>query len=257
MSDSITILDTEVKSLQNLKLNLTSTIDILESQNSNFTTFIDSLHRTNNQSRLQIERLVDELTELEAQNNELDKNNENLVSILTFMTQTGIDLNTTIDDLTGYLGQEITENTVLVLLSLEHSYQNIYKYWTATGLFDDLFGKKVWFENRNANEPIGSSSEYETLMEFIDEYIITEVCANRQDFENFLVNDPVVGYDGEDVPPVNISFRSIRSAIERYFSSLMKHYFSFDDNEGVSKIQWMEAMFDCKNLPAELRYKWS
>lgn len=251
LSDSISALDTEVKTLRSFQFNLTDTVNALENQNINYASEIKNLQKSNEQSRQQIQRLENELAELEEQNSELDKNNENLVSILTFMTQTGIDLNTTIDDLTGYLGKEINENTVLVLLSLEHSYQNVFTYWTATGLFDDLFERKSWYLDKNS--PI-DSNDYEKLMQYIDEYVASEVCANRENFETFLVNDPILGYDGQ-LPPVDVSFKSIRSAVERYFSSLMNHYFSFDD-DGVSKLQWMEAMFDCKNLPEDLRYVW-
>ncbi len=89
-------------------------------------------------------------------------------------------------------------------------------------------------------------------MEYIDEYVASEVCASKEDFQHFLVNDPVIGYSGSS-PPVNISFRAIRSGVERYFSAIMDHYFSGDR---VSKLQWLTAEFDCQNLPVELRYIW-
>ena len=168
------------------------------------------------------------------------------------MTETGVDMNITIDVLTDYLGNEINSNTVLVLLSLEHSYQNVYSYWTASGLFDDLFDKKSWMIDKDL--PIGAN-EYQPLMDYIDEYVISELCANRTDFEYFLANDSALGSNGV-VPPVDLTFRSIRSGIERYFSSLIAHYFSFDGS-GVSKLNWMEASYGCENLAAEQHFIWS
>ena len=55
------------------------------------------------------------------------------------MAQSNLDL----DELTDYLGREIDDNSALVLLSLQHSYQNVYSYWTARGIFSDLLKIKV------------------------------------------------------------------------------------------------------------------
>jgi hypothetical protein len=193
-----------------------------------------------------------DVEELKTQNDELDNINKELTLIHAFFIQTGIDIDSTLEQLTGYLSNEINDNMVLVLLSLEHSYQNVFKYWTARGSFDSRFGEKSWIQDKDS--PIGSN-DYEKFMEFVDEHVVSELCADRTDFENFLATDPVVGYDGF-APPVNLSFHSIRGGVERYFAALMDHYFSFTGN-GVSKIQWMEANFDCVNLPTDVRFIWS
>lgn len=251
MSESVSALEVEVKYLQNLELNLTATINIIEGQNSNYQAVISDLEATNEESKRQIGLLEEGLIQLKEQNDELDASNENLVSILTFMTQTGIDLNTTIDELTDFLGNEINQNAILVLMSLEISYQNVYKYWTVPGIFEDLFGKKSWIVDKDS--PIGDA-DYKELMEYLEEHVSSEVCADIEDFEKFLTTDPVIGYNGV-APPVNISFRSIQSGIERYFSSLTNYYFSFAV-DGVPKQQWMEAEYDCQNLADEQRFTW-
>jgi len=233
-------------------MNLTAIITIIEGENSDFKSVIADLEASNEESKEQIEQLKEGIIKLTQQNDELNTSNENLVSILTFLKQTGTDLNTTVDELTKFLGNEINQNAVLVLMSLEISYQNVYKYWTVPGIFEDLFGEKSWILDRNS--PIGVN-DYPKLMEYLKDHVSSEVCADISDFENFLVNDPIIGYNGGD-PPVDISFRSMQSGVERYFASLMDYYFSFDDN-GVSKHQWMEAEYDCRNLAEEQRFRWS
>lgn len=252
LSNSVSALEIEVESLNELHIQLNDTVHLIESQNALYYETVVDLEKSNELSARQIERLETELSSLEEQNKELGTNNDNLVSILTFMTQTGIDLNTTVEELTGYLGKEIDENSVLVLLSLEHSYQNIYMYWTSAGIFDNLFSSKEWMDFKD--KPIGRD-DYVELIEYIDENVISDVCANREDFEKFLANDPVVGYNGS-VPPVDISFRSIRSGVERYFSALINYYFKFDGT-GLSKLEWMEAKFKCRNIPVNRRFTWN
>jgi hypothetical protein len=241
-----------VTNLNILHLDLTEAVTALEEQNSNYNENIDELELANDQANAALDQLQNELSVIKEQNTELDKNNNHLESILAFLTQTGIDLDTTVDELTIYLSNEIDENSGLVLLSLEHSYQNVYKYWTATGIFDNLFENKSWFQNKDL--PLGSD-EYTALMDYIEEFIISEVCADQSDFENFLVNDPVIDYSGSS-PPVNISFRSLRAGIERYFTALMNHYFSINEN-GLAKKVWVEAEFDCKNLAPSKLFTWS
>ena len=129
-----------------LHLDLTGAVTALEEQNSNYNENIDELELANDQANAALDQLQNELSVIKEQNTELDKNNNHLESILAFLTQTGIDLDTTVDELTIYLSNEIDENSGLVLLSLEHSYQNVYKYWTATGIFDNLFENKSWFQ---------------------------------------------------------------------------------------------------------------
>jgi hypothetical protein len=243
LADSIEEYAVQISSMNDIQAELNETAQMLEEERENFDEIISNLGVEVNNLNNEVDDLHTQLEALKAQNELLASSNSNLTSTLTFLTQAGIDLNNTVEGISGYLAGEIDENTDIVLRDLELSYQNVYSYWTCSGLFQDKFGGKSWMDDQTLE--VGSN-DYPELAEYVDEYVLTEICADENDFELFLTTDTIIAYFGP-APPENISFAEFLSGVERYSTMMMEHYF----DGGLSREDWSEAQFDCKNLPTE------
>lgn len=221
-----------------------------EEQSNELFQVLETLKATNENIMMQVEDFDKTVVELEAQNMELINSNNDLRSSIGFLDQAGININATSDMFLDYLVDEIDANTDLVLRSLELSYQDTYSFWTCIGLFDDIFKEKEWVVD--AYRPIGESG-YTSIINYIDTYVLTKVCANRTDFELFLSEDQVIGNDGF-MPNTDITYRALLSGVERYSTMLIDYRFSFQD-DGLNKTDWILADFDCRYLPIEKSFR--
>ena len=247
LADSIEEYDVQLSNMNNIQQELNETAQTLEEEREQFEEIISILDVQVDILNNDVDELQIQLEALKAQNELLTSSNSNLTSILTFLTQAGIDLNNTVEGISGYLAGEITENTNIVLRDLELSYQNVYSYWTCAGLFEDTFGQKPWMVNHQLE--VGSS-DFPDLAAYVDEYVLTDICADENDFELFLTTDSIIAYFGP-TPPVDISFAAFSSGIERYSTMMMEYYFE----GGLTEEDWLEAQFDCRNLPSAKHFR--
>jgi len=249
---SISTLQDRIATLSNLNEDFKTTSGDLQEERELYRQITQSLNSTTEHLGSDIESLQHEVDEMQTQNKILATNNAELRSILTFLNQAGIDLNSTVQTIEDYLAEEIIENGNLVLRDLELSYQNIYFYWLCTSSFEDIFGSKAWMTNKN--QAIGIS-DYTSALQFVNINVLQKLCASKNDFENFVVSDNYIGYQGQS-PPTQISFNTLNSAIERYSTKLIAHYFPSEEDNGLTATDWKEAKYECKNIPNAKRYVW-
>jgi len=251
LNNTVVILEEEVIHLHTINSELAGIVIENEEQSNDLSKVLDDLVATNQNMMIQGEEFDKTVIELETQNMELINSNNDLRASIVFLDQAGINMNASSQAFFDYLVDEIDSNTELVLRSLELSYQDTYSFWTCIGLFDDIFKEEDWVVD--AYRPIGESG-YTSIMNYIDTYVLTKICANRSDFELYLSNDLVFGYDGS-VPNTNITYSALLSGIERYSTELVDYHFSFQ-NDGLNKTDWILADFDCRHLPAEKIFRW-
>lgn len=252
--ESLTELGDRIESITDLNEELKSTQQDLEEEQEKYIAITEAFESSNILLASEVNNLEAQVAEMQSQNEILSKHNADLQSILEFLNQAGLDLNATTQAISDYLVEEITENSALILRDLELSYQNVYLYWicTSTFEFEDDFISKAWMINRNA--AIGED-DYDTVMDFVDDHVFGDICASIADFENFLVSDQYIDYQGS-IPPVDISLNTLTSGIERYSTMMIEYYFPPDAN-GLSASDWTNYRYDCSNIPSEQRYVWS
>ncbi len=251
--ESLKALGERIETISALHDNLDDTIESLEREKESYKKIAENLESSNVDLVDRVESLEEQLSGIEEQNDSLSKHNEDLRSIITFLNQAGLDLNATVEGVADYLADEISENEQLVMRDLELSYENVYLYWRCATSFEFIYSNKPWMLDRDT--AIGEN-DYDDVMEFIDEHVLTETCASKSDFVNFLVNDKFINYKGDN-PPVEISFNTLESGVERYSTMMMQHYFSNDDNNGLTEEDWNTARYDCQNIPIDERYVWA
>ncbi len=250
---SLISLGERIDTISALNDNLDNTIENLQKEKDSYKAIAENLESSNVDLVDRVKSLEEQLSGIEEQNDSLSQHNEDLRSIITFLNQAGLDLNATVEGVADYLAEEISENVGLVMRDLELSYENVYFYWRCATSFDFLYGTKPWMLDRDM--AIGEN-DYGDVMEFIDEHVLTETCASKSDFVNFLVNDDFINYAGSS-PPVDISFNTLESGVERYSTMMMQHYFSNDDSNGLTEEDWNTADYDCQNIPTDKRYIWT
>lgn len=249
---SISALDIRIATIANLNTELELVTGDLQQERESYEQITQSLNSTTTNLGSDIKSLKNQLGEMQIQNELLSTGNSDLRSILAFLNQAGIDLNSTVQTIEDYLAEEIVENSALVLRDVELSYQNIYFYWLCTSSFEDVFGYKPWMTNRN--EAIGAD-DYTSVIQFVNVNVLQKICASKSDFENFMISDNYIGYQGQS-PPTEISFNTLKSGIERYSTKLIAFNFPSKDGPGLTVTDWAKASYECKNIPSESRYVW-
>jgi hypothetical protein len=250
--DTVVDLGERIETISELNEDLKSTLKDLEEEKEEYIEITDALEKSNILLSEEKNSLEDQLQEMQSQNNILAQHNEDLQSILEFLNQAGLNLNTTMQAISEYLADEIDENSGLVLLDLEMHYEKVFSYWMCTSSFEEVYSDKTWMLNKNS--AIGAD-DYGSVIEFVDDHVFGDLCASKTDFENFIVSDSLINYQGS-IPPVEISLNTLTSSIERYSTMMIEYYFPSDGN-GLSKSDWAQYLYDCSNIPPEKRYTWS
>ena len=185
-----------------------------------------------------------EITELEASNLDLQETNDNLLAVLSYIEEAGNDFDDSFKSMMNVLGSSINKNRELVLKDLELSYEMKYENWLCDGVFEYSFRDREWIINRD----LSIGSDYSDVLAYLDADLFGELCIVSEDFNTFVSNDSFINAN----QPSSISFLELISAIERYCTELMKYYFQ----EGLSDDVWVEAEYECKNLPNNLLFKY-
>ena len=94
------------------------------------------------------------VTDLQKENDRLQKLNDNLESIVGFLNETSAVIGETLDDVTEYLAEQITVNRVIVLETLENTFQQDMNNWDCA--YRDIFRSEPFVADENA--PIGLNS---------------------------------------------------------------------------------------------------
>lgn len=251
LNNTVTTLTEEVSLLDRINAELLKTTTQYQEQRKELMDTIEDLEDPNFYIHTLIEDLNNQIADCDVQNSELKRQNNDLLTMMSYMNESHLNFNTTVEGVSRYLADEINENRALLLKSLQLYYQDAYTFWSCRGLFNDLFGTKEWFIDMNL--PIGHS-EYLTLTQYMDDNIWFELCVDRIDFKDFLSKDPVIAYNGSS-PPVNISYSSLKSGVERYSTQLVDYQFSFEKG-GPNHTTWMLAEYNCRNLPDEMQFQW-
>jgi uncharacterized protein YlxW (UPF0749 family) len=243
--------------------------DQFASLNSQLNTEVDRLENTNQQLLITSESLSEETSQLadsneqlnetignlevtldgfELENNRLKELNTNLATVASFLNETASGLNATFDTLATFLADQITINRVLVLETLQNTYQQRLTSWDCD--FKDAFRDRDFVNDGII--PVGAD-DYPAVVAYVDEQLLTELCLDQADFEQYL--DSVV-VQSNVVPPVSTSVNQLISGVQTYTNLAIDYYFPDNGDEpgGLTEENWSEASFSCDNLAVELRF---
>lgn len=235
-------LQREVDELEVLRNNLTDELDRSEALNAQLMGTVEDLNETKAALNMTINDLNTQVKGLEEQNQALENTTRDLLTILSFLNETSGEINESVEAISAYLADQINENRILLLGKLENTY--IQKTSNFECNYDARFGNQEWGVDKGMS--IGAAN-YSVVIEYVNETVLTEICANSTDFEYFLATDSELGYNGT-VPPVNITSDQLIVGVDIYTTSLLDYYFPDGDESGLKMTDWVLAEFECEGL---------
>lgn len=242
--------------LNETNLALNSEVDRLANATSILERQTESLYSETAELAFSNERLNETVVDLETtlvtfkvENNRLTQTNSDLGTIVSFLNETTVDLNETFDSVSAFLAGQITINRLIVLETLQNTLQQRLSNWDC--------GFRDTFRNRNfANDgtiPIGAD-DYPAVVAYIDEQLLTELCLDQADFEQFLESAVV---QAGTVPPVSTTVNQLITGVQTFTNLAIDHYFPDrgDAVGGLTIEDWAAAAsYNCDNLPTELQF---
>lgn len=241
-------LSSEVNRLENAT-------SLLERQNEQLFLLAESLSSETAQLELSNEQLNETVVGLEVmvldfelENNRLTQLNSDLGTIVSFLNTTTANLDETFDAVSAFLAGQINVNRFLVLETLQNTYQQRLSSWDCD--FRDVFRNRD-FAN-DGSIPIGAD-DYPEVVAYVDEQLLTELCLDQADFEQYLESAVV---QSGIVPPVSTTVNQLIMGVQSYTNLAADYYFpdNGDAVGGLSNEDWEAASFNCENLPVELQF---
>lgn len=175
--------------------------------------------------------LYDVLNGLTSENERLESLNNDLVKIVTFLNETSLGLDNSLQQVSAFLADQITVNQVLVLASLENTYRQKVQTWDCD--YRDHFAEESFGQDFNV-----LISNITQVVDYIDERVLSEICLNKSDFQQYLRAEFPEGLN---------SFRLMRG-VNDYALSALNYYFPQANQTGVSPDDWADASYDCQKL---------
>ena len=254
LNNQIKKLESQVNRLQAEVDRLETEVDRLEVQNDRFELLNGELNQTvidlrdvNEDLRSTATSLEESVNELNSTVGNLEKINQNLTAenerfanlnqelgtIVAFLNETAIEFNETYESLTSYLAEQIVANRVLVLQTLENLYTQQVLFWDCS--FRDVFRG----ENFILNEDLVIGSQLPSVLEYVEERVLSELCLNASDFESFL--DSRYSLD-------LFSANQLYQGVALYSNAALDYYFPDPGEAGLTADVWSKSNYRCENV---------
>lgn len=247
-------LNSQIEELEKQVDRLETEVDRLETQNDRYEMLNSQLNRTaaeleetNIELRFTADRLefsVENLNntvfdleqvnrDLTAENVRYAELNAELTTILDFLNETAENLNESYEAIVSFLAEQITANRVLVLLSLENTYDQQLMNWDCA--FRDVFRGQAFITNEDI--PIGD--DLPAVLTHVEEEILSEICIDTDDFEAFLNTRYSLG---------SLTVNQLYQGVAVYVLAVMNYYFPDDGEPGLTPDDWAQAEYRCSNV---------
>lgn len=182
----------------------------------------------------------------EEQNQKLSSLNEDLNSVVGFLQEEVDGVHSSYESLVGTLADTILRKEVLAEIALMERIRK------------DISGWECGFTAAFANEDFGKDGEvaigyssYDTVMNYINDRILSDVCVQRGNFELYLSSEILL--PGQKKWEINRN--DLVNGVNLYLTEVLNHYFPGEG--GSDKIDWNTADYDCRNLAYEDRFSFN
>lgn len=177
------------------------------------------------------------LNGLRSENERLESLNTNLSAIVSFLNETSLGLDNTLQQVTGFLASQINANQALLTQTLENTYLQRVQNWDCA--YRDNFREQGF--GANFSQVITNLSG---VVDFVDERVLSELCLDKSDFQQYLL---------QEYPDGVTSFRLLRG-VSTYTTVALDYYFPEAGETGIAPEEWADAAYDCQNLPSSFSW---
>jgi archaellum component FlaC len=170
---------------------------------------------------------------LREENQRFSDLNGQLQTISSYLNETAADLNGTYQELAASLAEQITANRVLVLQTLQNSYTQLISFWDCS--FRDVFRGQPFI----VNEDLLIGGVLSTVLEYVEERVLSELCINTTDFTSYLDSRYGLNF---------LSSNQLYQGVAVYTSAAMDFYFPDGGEEGLTPEDWANAGYSCESV---------
>merc|ERR1711933_251846 len=141
---------------------------------------------------------------------------------------------------TSFLAEQISAYEVLVIEGIQNSYHQSVASWDCN--FADRFRSEEF--SSDWNQKI-LPSESNTVMEYINDRVLSNLCLSPTDFDRFIEDRY------PDSKSTGVSVNQLQTVVERYTMAAFDYYFPDNDSvdSGLTDEDWAEAEYNCEQLP--------
>jgi len=213
-----------------------------------------TLFSANDQLQNSVWTLTDDVDSLNTQNERLKKLTSNLGTVVSFINETSLEIDDSMDGFVQTVANSILTQRNLAMDSAKSLSLQKKSYWDCD--FREHFLTYTFTTNRDL--PI-TASYYDDVMEYIDFRILDELCLDVQDYERFLLDYLQRELEDDTIQLIQdvVSFHQIIRSVSKYADLANNYYFEDDDNSPLNASIWNDARFECKNLIPTLHYRYS
>eukprot|EP00934_Nitzschia_sp_Nitz4_P007622 Nitzschia sp. Nitz4//scaffold10_size219509//133703//134911//NITZ4_001439-RA/size219509-processed-gene-0.340-mRNA-1//-1//CDS//3329532953//7612//frame0 len=203
---------------------LSNTTEALQRVNAE----LGNLTDTQNQTLVEMATVLGDLA---SENDRLESLNNDLVTIVSFLNETSLDIDESLQQVTEFLADQIIANSVLLAESLENTYRQQIQNWDCD--YRDYFREEPYGENYTM-----VITDLPTVLSYVDDRVLSDMCLDVDDFEAYLVNtyaDSITSY-------------RLIAGVTEYTTRALTYYFPDVDETGVTPQEWADASYSCRNL---------
>lgn len=200
------------------------------------------LDETNQELGFKVAELEQQNLLFEEQNGKLSETVDDLVLISDFLNDTSNGLSDSLEQITSLLASQIASNQAILLRTLENTYRQRKDGWNCD--YNSVFGGRPYTENYNVEIP---STDFNSIMVYVSNRVLDELCFDRDDFTAFLALP-------EYTP---LTSNRLNAAMTAYTERALDWYFPEANENGLTHDDWSAVKFDCENLAATQKYRFS
>ena len=206
---------------------------------NNLTNLTGSLSTIAQDQNATVAALAITLTDLTSQNSQLQNLNNELTSITSFLNTTSVGLGSSLEQVTQFLASQITADRVLVLNTLQNTYLQRVANWDCE--YQVIFRSNAFGSNFSLDIP---DSDVASVMTYIDGRVLSELCLSQDDFQKYMFSNFPTGF----------SSNNLIAGVQLYTTAALDYYFPTSGQVGLTAQDWVNASFDCANLPNKFVY---
>lgn len=242
LEGEINRLEVENNRFEILNDELNVTVGDIKVINRELNVTANALEETNQELGGKVDELEEQNQIFAAQNGKLNKTVEDLELISAFLDETSQGVVDSLEAISDFLAQQIVQNQELLVGSLENTLRARKDGWNCD--FNNVFNGTPYTQDYNVEIP---ATETNRISDYLENRVLDELCLDAGDFAVFL-----------QLPQYTpLTTNRMNAAMIIYTGQALDWYFPEQNETGLTSEDWSAADFNCENLPAEKKYKFS
>jgi cell division protein FtsB len=192
------------------------------------------------------QNLTSQIIIFEKENDRLSNLTDNLITVVSFLNNTSGDIAETYEALSEHIAEKIIAYRTIRMNNHKIFYKQLITDWDCAVL--TRFRLRDF--SYDYTTPIGEES-IDDVLAYVDGRVLSDVCADRDDFENFLSSTILQS----DEQLSDLTMADLETGVSMYTTELLNFYFPGQGQaNGLIESDWSQAGYDCNKLVKKFFY---